>query len=183
MDSIINLLFQARMLKEIPRSGFHFLGSGKESVAEHSFSVAFIGYVMAEMVPEADAKKLITMCLVHDLAEARIGDLNYVQKKYVTADEKKAVEDTVRELPFGKSLSSLIQEFNDNQTLEAQLAKDADQLALILDLKNLSDIGFGLSNKWLPAVLKRLTTDTGRILAEKIMNVKQDSWWISDYTD
>ena len=183
MESIINLLFQARILKEIPRSGFQFLGSGKESVAEHSFAVTFIGYVMAEMVAEADAKKLISMCLVHDLAEARIGDLNYVQKKYVTADEKKAVEDTVKDLPFGSSLSSLIQEFNENLTIEAQLAHDADQIALILDLKYLSDIGYGLSNKWLPPVLKRLTTDTGRILAEKIMNVKQDSWWISDSSD
>ncbi len=34
MKNIANLLFEAKMLKEIPRSGFHFLGSGKESIAE-----------------------------------------------------------------------------------------------------------------------------------------------------
>ena len=42
MKNIANLLFEAKMLKEIPRSGFHFLGAGKESIAEHSFVTTFI---------------------------------------------------------------------------------------------------------------------------------------------
>ena len=71
--SIANLLFEAKMLKEIPRSGFHFLGAGKESVAEHTFSTTFIAFVMSQLEPEIDALKLISMCLVHDLPEARIG--------------------------------------------------------------------------------------------------------------
>ena len=44
MKAIANLLFEARLLKNIPRSGFQFLGSGSESVADHSFVAAFIGY-------------------------------------------------------------------------------------------------------------------------------------------
>ena len=47
MKKIANLLFEAKILKEIPRSGYHFLGAGKESVAEHSFSTTFIAYVMS----------------------------------------------------------------------------------------------------------------------------------------
>ena len=78
MKNIVNLLFQAKILKEIPRSGFHFLGVGRESVAEHSFSTTFIAYVLSCILPEVDAYKLICMCLVHDLTEARIGDLNTV---------------------------------------------------------------------------------------------------------
>jgi putative hydrolase of HD superfamily len=35
MKRIADLLFEARILKEIPRSGFHFLGVGRESIAEH----------------------------------------------------------------------------------------------------------------------------------------------------
>ncbi|MDH3799565.1 MAG: HD domain-containing protein, partial [Desulfobacterales bacterium] len=65
MKHIANLLFEAKMLKEIPRSGFHFLGAGKESVAEHTFSTSFIAYVLAQLDPEIDALKLISMCLVH----------------------------------------------------------------------------------------------------------------------
>ncbi|MEZ4602464.1 MAG: HD domain-containing protein [Desulfobacterales bacterium] len=65
------------------------MGASKESVAEHSFCATFIAYVMAMMEPEADSLRLISMCLVHDLPEARTGDHNYVQKKYVTIDEER----------------------------------------------------------------------------------------------
>ena len=183
MKNIVNLLFKARILKDIPRSGYHFLGAGKESVAEHSFSVSFIAFVMSQMEPDLDALKLIAMCLVHDLPEAKTGDLNYVQKKYVTADENKAVEDITRNLPFGSSLADLINEFNAGRSLEAKLAHDADQLALILDLKALSDIGYDPPKKWLPFALKRLKTKTGQTLAQTIMKTEWDAWWLDNYVD
>jgi len=183
MKNIVNLLFKARILKDIPRSGYHFLGAGKESVAEHSFSVSFIAFVMSQMEPDVDALKLIAMCLVHDLPEAKTGDLNYVQKKYVTVDENKAVEDITRNLPFGSSLADLINEFNAGRSLEAKLAHDADQLALILDLKALSDIGYNPPKKWLPFALKRLETKTGQTLAQTIMKTEWDAWWLDNYVD
>ena len=71
MKNIVNLLFTANILKDIPRSGYHFLGAGKESVAEHSFSVSFIAFVMSQMEPDVDALRLIAMSLVHDLPEAK----------------------------------------------------------------------------------------------------------------
>ena len=95
MKNIINLLFEARKLKDIPRSGYHFLEAGKETVAEHSFMTAFIAFVLARTHPDIDANRLVQMCLIHDLPEARTGDLNYVQKKYVSADENRALGDTV----------------------------------------------------------------------------------------
>ena len=183
MKNIANLLFKAKILKDIPRSGYHFLGAGKESVAEHSFIISFIAYVMSQMEPNIDALKLITMCLVHDLPEAKTGDLNYVQKKYVTADEDKAVEDLSEDLPFGPSLADLIYEFNSGQSVEAKLARDADQLALILDLKALSDIGYYPPKKWLPYALKRMETKTGKNLAESIMKTEWDSWWFNKFVD
>ena len=121
MKKIANLLFEAKILKEIPRSGYHFLGVGKESVAEHSFCTTFIAYVMSQMEPGIDALKLISMCLLHDLAEARIGDLNTVHKKYVIADESAALEDTFRGLPFGRNMMELVREYNDGSSPEAEL--------------------------------------------------------------
>jgi len=183
MKKIANLLFEAKILKEIPRSGFHFLGAGKESVAEHSFSVTFIAYVMSQMEPDVDPLKLITMCLLHDLPEAKTGDLNYLQKNYVTADESKAVKETTMNLPFGSLMAGLIDEFRDGESTEAKLARDADHLALILDLKALSDIGFDPPKKWLPAVLTRLETKTGKQLADSIMETEWDAWWIKKHID
>jgi putative hydrolase of HD superfamily len=183
MKSIANLLFEAKILKDIPRSGFQFLGVGKESVAEHSFGVVFIAYVISQMEPDVDALKLISMCLVHDLPEAKIGDLNYVQKQYVIADENKALADTTHSLPFGASLAALIQEFNEGRSIEARLARDADQLAFILELKFLSDIGYAPPKKWLPFVLNRLKTKTGKNLAQSIMTTDQDAWWLENFID
>ena len=183
MKGIANLLFKAKILKDIPRSGYHFLGAGKESVAEHSFSVTFIGYVISQMEPAVDALKLITMCLVHDLTEAKIGDLNYVQKKYVIADQNKALADTANSLPFGAALAALIQEFNEGRSIEARLARDADQLAFILELKALSDIGYAPPKKWLPFALNRLETGTGKHLAQNIMATDWDAWWLENFID
>lgn len=183
MKNIANLLFQANILKNIPRSGYHFLGAGKESVAEHSFSVSFIGFVMAQMEPDVDAFRLIAMCLVHDLPEAKTGDLNYVQKKYVTANENKALRHITKNLPFGTTLADLIMEFNERRSLESKLAHDADQLALILDLKALSDIGYDPPQKWLPFALNRLETKTGQAIAQNIMKTEWDAWWLENYVD
>ena len=183
MKHIANLLFEAKILKEIPRSGYHFLGSGRESVAEHSFMIVFIAFVMARMDPSVDAMKLLSMCLVHDLPESRTGDLNYVQKKYVTADEKKAVRDLVRDIPFGDSICDLIDEFNEGNTTEARLARDADQLSFILELKTLSDTGRKGPETWLPIVLGRLTTQTGKQIAESISETNWDDWWKKNYVE
>jgi putative hydrolase of HD superfamily len=183
MKNIANLLFEAKMLKEIPRSGFHFLGSGKESIAEHTFSTTFIAYVMSQLEPDVDALKLISMSLVHDLPETRIGDLNTVHKTYVTANEAKAVKDITASLPFGSSIAKLIDEFNEGSSPEAMLAYDADQLSLILELKTLSDIGYAPPDKWLPPVLKRLKTETAKKIARSIMETDRDEWWLNNYVD
>ena len=180
MKKIANLLFEAKMLKEIQRSGYPFLGAGRESVAEHSFCVTMIAYIMSQFKTDIDALKLISMCLVHDLPEARIGDLNTVHKKYVTADESRAVDDLARNHFCGASIAELIEEFNAGISAEAKLASDADQLALILELKDLVDIGYRAPNRWIENVLSRLKTDTGKKIAESIMETKRDEWWRTD---
>ena len=183
MKEIADLLFEAKMLKEIPRAGFAFLGAGRESVAEHSFAAAFIAYVMAKLEPGVDGLRLITMCLLHDLPESRIGDLNYVQKKYVTADEDRAIADATENLPFGGDVSGLLAEFNAQETEAARLAHDADQLAFILDLKSISDVGGQTPEKWLPVVQKRLKTELGRKIADAVSCRRWDAWWMDAYSE
>lgn len=183
MKAIADLLFEAKILKDIPRSGFAFLGAGRESVAEHSFAAAFIGYVMSQIAPEADSYRLVTMCLLHDLPEARTGDLNYVQKKYVVADENRAVDDATKNLQFADQIKGLINEFNRQETLEARLAHDADQLAFILDLKSISDVGSRTPDNWLPVVRKRLKTELGGKIADAVSQRGWDAWWIETYSE
>ncbi len=96
------------MLKRSPRTGYQFLGTGGESVADHSFRMTIVGYVLASMEPEADGNKVVLMCLFHDLPETRTGDHNYVNKRYTQVDEESALEDQVRGLPFGNDMKESV---------------------------------------------------------------------------
>ena len=183
MKRTVEFLFEAGMLKKTPRTGFQFLGSGAESVADHSFRTTILGYVLATMENGADIDKTVRMCLFHDLPEARTGDHNYVNKKYVTVDEEKAILDQTRDLPFGNDIVNLTHEFNAATTLEARIAKDADQLDLILELKGQLDSGNPNAKEWLVYALKRLCTKSGKAMGHEIMASKSDEWWFDNDTD
>lgn len=177
MKNLANFLFEVGMLKRTPRTGFQFLGSGAESVAEHSFRTAMIGYTLAQLDAEADAARVVLLCLFHDLPEARTGDHNYVNKKYVRSDEQKAVDDLARTLPFGEDYRGLMGEFAARQTREALLAHDADQLEMILALKEHKDLGNRYADEWYPFGVKRLETPVARQLAEVIWETDSSRWW------
>lgn len=183
MKSIVNFLFEIGMLKKTPRSGYFFLGSGEESVAEHVMRMTSIGYVMAKLDPQADECKLIKMCLVHDLAEARTGDHNYVHKRYVTVDEEKATRDLAADLSFGSEITALSKEFNEARTREAQLANDADQIEHILQLKECMDLGSPHAADWIRNAQKRIRTAIGRTLVETILETSTMDWWFQDKDD
>ena len=44
LDRMTDFFHEAGMLRHTPRSGYAFLGSGAENVAEHSFRTAVMGY-------------------------------------------------------------------------------------------------------------------------------------------
>jgi len=177
MRESVNFLFEIGMLKKIPRSGFQFLGTGGESVAEHSFRVAVIAYVLAKHEPKADTQKVVLMSLFHDFHEARTGDHNYVNKKYVAIDEEGAINDLAKELPFGQEIVSLINEFNARKTIEAKLSYDADQIDFILELKRQKDLGNHSAAEWLRYSVKRLVTDFAKKLADEITSTDSSDWW------
>mgnify|MGYP003587633195 FL=1 len=183
MSEIADFLFEVGMLKKTPRSGFQFLGSGCESVAEHILRTLYIGYVLCKMDPEADERKVLRLCLMHDLPEARTGDLNYVNKKYVTVDEKKAVRELAEPLFFGAEIEESIDEFNERETKEALLARDADQLSLILQLKECGDLGNRYSGEWIRFAVLRLATENARKLAEEILDTDSSHWWFKEKGD
>ncbi len=180
---IINFFFELGMLKKTPRSGFQFLGSGSESVADHSFRVAMIGFVLARMESNVDPFKVICLCLFHDLPEARTGDLNYVNKRYVTVDETGAIEDLTGSLPFGDELKGLLREYREAETPEARLVHDADQLDLIVELKEQNDLGNSYAAKWIHFARQRLVTPIGQEIAEQILTTDSTDWWFKGHDD
>jgi putative hydrolase of HD superfamily len=183
MKRTVEFLFEAGMLKKTPRTGYQFLGSGGESVADHSFRTAIIGYVLASMEPEADPNKAVMMCLFHDLAEARTADHNYVNKRYTRIDEQGAMQDQLEGLSFAPHVMELLREFNEGGTREAKIARDADQLDLILELKEQLDRGNPNAGEWLEYAEKRLLTEQGKRTAAKILEGHSTDWWFNKKTD
>jgi len=183
LKNIADMLFETGILAKTPRSGFYFLGSGKQSVAEHTNRTAFVGYSLASIIKEADSGKVIKMCLLHDLHEARTSDLNYVHQKYSVTDEERAEKDLSDTLPFGEDMSELLKEYKERRTIESQIAKDADQIELILSLKEQIDLGNERAKIWVESALQRLKTEEAKKLAEVIMETDFDNWWFRDKDD
>lgn len=176
MTRLADFLFEIGMLRKTPRTGYQFLGSGAENVAEHSFRAAVIGFVLANLAV-ADPMRTMSLCLFHDLHEARTGDFNYVNKMYNTCDERRAMEDALRGTGLRERILSKWDELEEAETMEAKLAQDADQLDLILNLKEELDLGNKYAAAWIDCSLERLRTDVGRDLGKKILETDHTDWW------
>ncbi len=174
---IVNFLFEVGMLAKTPRSGFHFLGTGKQSVAEHVNRVAFIGYALAQMDGTVDVLKVLKMCLFHDISETRISDLNHIHQKYVERREHSAVKDISDSVPFGKDMFNTLEEYEKRESKEALLVKDADNLEWILSLKEEVDTGNTRAFEWMQRAVERLKTPQGKDLARAITDIDSNNWW------
>lgn len=184
LDPIIDFLFETGMLAKTPRSGFFFLGSGEQSVAEHLNRTIYIGYALTQMAGNnVGLSKVLQMCMFHDLAEARVSDLNYVHQKYTQRFEQKAINDLAATLPFGEKIKEILNEYQKRESKESKLAKDADNLEWILALKEQKDIGNERANSWIPSAVKRLKTKEAQTLAKKIIKTDSDRWWFGDKKD
>ena len=174
---ITNSLFEVGILSKTPRSGFHFLGTGNQTVAEHINRVSYVGYILALMDGKVDLSKVLQMCLLHDISETRISDLNYVHQKYVAKDEHKAHKDITDSIPFGDKMFALIEEYEERKTPESILVKDADNLEWILALKEQLDAGNTRTKTWITPAIKRLKTENAKMIANIIMKVDSNDWW------
>jgi len=184
MSQRAKYLHEVGMLNDTPRSGFAFLGEGKQSVSEHMFRMMHVAFVLVRMSETpVNELRVLQLVMFHDLPEARTGDHNYVNRKYVHEDLEKLLDEGAHEWAHGEEIVALVREFEDAQTPEARLAKDADQLELLLGLKRHADLGNPHVADWLPPLLARLKTDAGKTLAQEILATRWDAWWFSDKND
>jgi putative hydrolases of HD superfamily len=183
MKNIVNFLFETGILSKTPRSGFHFLGTGDQSVSEHINRVVFVGYTLGSLEKNVNILKILKMCLFHDLVESRVSDLNYVHQKYVEKKEEQALEDLAKTIPFGEDIKEIVKEYEKRETKEAVIAKDADNLEWILSLKEEADKGNKRALEWIDSAIKRLKTEAAKKIAEEILKTDSTFWWLADKND
>jgi putative hydrolase of HD superfamily len=184
MSQFAKYLHEVGMLNDTPRSGFAFLGAGEQSVAEHIFRMTHVAFLLARMSEtKIDELRLLRLVMFHDLPEARTADHNYVNRRYVTEDLDTLLADGAREWAYGDEIVEYIREFEKGETPEARLAKDADQLELLLMLKKLGDLGNPHVGDWITPLLARLKTEPGKQLAQEILTTRWDEWWFGNKQD
>lgn len=116
----------------------------EESVAEHSFYVAYFTQIICWLVSEKgvklDAQKAIAMALIHDQEEGISGDIlnpfKYHSKKVNEAIKevnKETINMVFETLPpnMGKDFINLWHEESERDSIESQIVKVADTLSLI----------------------------------------------------
>lgn len=179
MTRLADFLFEVGMLRKTPRTGYQYLGTGAENVAEHSFRTAIIGWTLAVQMglEEGDASRVALMCLFHDLPEARCGDFNYVAKQYDKADHDRALDDALAGTGLEEIVAPLFHELEEAESLTARIAQDADQIDLVLNLKEQQDLGNPYAPKWIECATARLRTEAGRALAAEIAVRDHTDWW------
>lgn len=132
-------------LKRIPRTGWLLcnipLGE-VEDVAQHTFDVAAITLLLTDELERKGTKlngeRALSMAVVHDWAEASIGDFPYTALKYLGPAgtkkniEEKALGDILRGLPDKEKYMGLWREYSEKHTVEAKLVHAADYLSMLV---------------------------------------------------
>lgn len=145
----LEILHVAERLKDTPRHCTTSKGR-VESVAEHSWRISLMAFLLKDVFPEADIQKVINMCLIHDLGECFTGDI----PTFVKTDQDRATEDDllhrwVAGLPaeVSASMSTLFAEMDEQRTLEARIYKSLDKLEALIQ-HNESPIGTWSPNEY-----------------------------------
>lgn len=142
----LNFLDMAEKLKCNTRHSYTSSGR-QESVAEHSWRLALMAYLVRDEFPEVNIDRVIQMCLFHDMGEAVTGDIPcFVKTEGDEAVEEDAVAGLVRLLPppYRQETEQLFQEMGELRTAEARLYKALDKLEALIQ-HNEADI-----SSWIP---------------------------------
>ena len=138
-EKILDLLLQSNSLKVMPRAGWMIRGiAHPESVAAHSYGVAFLCLILAQAVEQPlDRAKLLTIALLHDLPESHVTDIPHRAQRFISAKAKRAAElhalDEITDgLPAADEYRELWLDFEDRRTPEGRLVRDADRLEFLL---------------------------------------------------
>jgi 5'-deoxynucleotidase YfbR-like HD superfamily hydrolase len=136
--------------------------------------------VLARKEGVKNEEKVLKMALVHDISETRTSDHSYVQKVYVQENESGAARDMFSSTSLSDFESEILEEFVKRKSPEAHVVKDADNLDIDLELKELEAIGSQVVPKWRAFRRKvrdeKLYTKSARELWDLIQDADPDRW-------
>lgn len=157
---MLSTLIELQRLKTLDRTGWTLRGQspGAESVAAHSYGVALAAMMLADEVRARgvalDMEKVLRIALMHDWAEARLGDMPRTAVEYFGAATRKTAEraafdDMVKTVAGAESYRALHADYEERESLEARLVKAADIIDLLVQALAFERAGArGLDEFW-----------------------------------
>ncbi|KAJ6617023.1 HD domain-containing protein [Mycena sp. CBHHK59/15] len=106
-----------------------------ESISDHMYRMAMLAMCSSDQ--NLDISKCVMMCLVHDLAEAHVGDIS--PREGISAAEKQRLEEEAMHnivhnmlhgSPAAQQIYALWKEYEERQTPEALFVKDLDRFEM-----------------------------------------------------
>ena len=130
----LDILHVAERLKDTLR---HCTTSKRrpESVAEHSWRVSLMAFLLTHEFPGLDMDKVVRMCLIHDLGECFTGDIPSFSKTRADSErEDELLREWVASLPpeLSGGMAALYGEMDALETDEAKLYKALDKLEAVI---------------------------------------------------
>lgn len=148
---VVEFLTEVNALADVPRTGYAMNGiDPPECVAAHSAGVAATALMIADRVAgPVDRERLLGMALLHDLGEARVGDVPLVTKTAADDEKEEAAANRILDgLP--PRYRAWLDEYRARESLEARIVKAADKLQLMVKVLAYERAGRGdLEAFWL----------------------------------
>ena len=183
---MLDTLLEIYDLKDEKRTGWELRNiDDPESVADHSWGVAFLS--LNYMPEDLDTEKVLKLAVVHDVAEAEVGDIAkraVDAETEVTEDKKQELEEkTARD--YSEKLGTFIQdnwqEYDERKTKEAKFVKDMDMIDMCLQAlkyekeqrynpgeENENFQQYDNMDEFFATTKTRLNTETGQKLFQEI---------------
>lgn len=165
-DGTTNLILESLSLKNLARTGWVLRGAPRESVAEHTYGTAIIALILARMekLPAKDEASLLRLALLHDLHEARIGDLVPEQKRKLKPDERKVEREMLSGTLLEREIALLAGKSCGRRVLA--LARDSDRLDMLFRAIENEKKGSKRMQEFMDSAQKQIKSKSGKRLAK-----------------
>jgi len=141
-QKLLEFIISLYTLKRLPRIGWIIAGvpkSSVESIADHSYFVALLAYILSFFIDGIDKEKLIKLALIHDLSEAIVHDIGGEARKLIPRGIRKRAELEGLERIIPKEFSELRwelvglwREYEKGISKEAQIVRALDKLDMFI---------------------------------------------------
>lgn len=152
-EMVLILMEELGSMKNIRRTGWSLKGiRDGESIADHCYRTAILAMLIADILEEEgmdiNPDKVTRIALLHEIAEARIGDIPYPALRHIPQEVKATAElDAIESMlkgfgPLRQKYVDLWSEFEYGTSMEGLIVHIADKLELMIQVSEYEKLGY-----------------------------------------